>query len=91
VSHEAGVEANAGDVLMFDAMLYHRAGNNCSGRPRRGVNHVYGLPFLKPPISFPRALGGRFRDDPELARFLGYDTEPAGGPADWRNRRLEMV
>ena len=46
---------------MFDSMLFHRAGSNRSGRPRRGVNHVYGLPFLKPPISFPRALGGRFR------------------------------
>jgi hypothetical protein len=55
------------------------------------VNHVYGLPFLKPPISFPRALGGRFREDPELSRFLGYDTEPADGPADWRNRRLPVV
>jgi ectoine hydroxylase-related dioxygenase (phytanoyl-CoA dioxygenase family) len=90
-SHEFGVDAAAGDVLMFDAMLYHRAGSNRSGRPRRGVNHVYGLPFLKPPISFPRALGGRFREDPELSRFLGYDTEPADGPADWRNRRLSMV
>jgi ectoine hydroxylase-related dioxygenase (phytanoyl-CoA dioxygenase family) len=90
-SHEVGVEAEAGDVLVFDSMLYHRAGGNRSGRPRRGVNHVYGLPLLKPPISFARALGGRFRDDPELSRFLGYDTEPADGPADWRNRRLALV
>jgi ectoine hydroxylase-related dioxygenase (phytanoyl-CoA dioxygenase family) len=87
-AHERGIEAEPGDVLVFDSMLFHRAGTNRSDRPRRGVNNVYGLPFLKPPISLPRALGGRFRDDPDLGRFLGYDTEPADGPADWRNRRL---
>lgn len=90
-THERGIEAEAGDVLMFDSMLFHRAGTNRSGRPRRGVNNVYGLPFLKQPISLPRALSGRFRDDPELSRFLGYDTEPADGPADWRNRRLATI
>jgi len=91
LAHERGIETEAGDVLMFDSMVFHRAGTNRSGRPRRGVNNVYGLPFLKQPISLPRALGGRFHDDPDLARFLGYDTEPADSPADWRNRRLAGV
>jgi ectoine hydroxylase-related dioxygenase (phytanoyl-CoA dioxygenase family) len=91
LTHERGIEAEAGDVLVFDSMLFHRAGTNRSVRPRRGVNNVYGLPFLKQPISLPRALGGRFRDDPDLGRFLGYDTEPADGPADWRNRRLAAI
>jgi len=91
LAHERGIDAEAGDVLMFDSMLFHRAGSNRSGRPRRGVNNVYGLPFLKQPISLPRALGGRFREDPDLGRFLGYDTEPADGPGDWRSRRLATI
>jgi ectoine hydroxylase-related dioxygenase (phytanoyl-CoA dioxygenase family) len=87
-AHARGVVANAGDALVFDSMLFHRAGNNRSGRLRRGLNHVYALPFLKQQISFPRALQGRLADDPVLSRLLGYDSEPADNPLEWRQRRL---
>lgn len=88
LAHELGLTAEPGDALVFDSMLYHRAGANQSGRPRRGVNHVYALPFVKQPISLPRALAGRHGDDPRLRRLLGYDTEPAGSAFEWRARRL---
>jgi ectoine hydroxylase-related dioxygenase (phytanoyl-CoA dioxygenase family) len=87
-AHARGVSARAGDALVFDSMLFHRAGNNRSGRPRRGLNHVYALPFLKQQISFPRALQGRLAEDPVLGKLLGYDSEPGDSPLEWRRRRL---
>ena len=88
LTHQKGAAAEAGDALVFDSMLFHRAGDNRSVRPRRGLNHVYSLPFLKQPISLPRALNGRFSDDPFLRKFLGYESEPAGSAFEWRDRRL---
>ena len=55
-AHQIGMLASPETSLMFDSMLFHRAGANRSGRPRRGLNHVYSLPFLKQQISLPRAL-----------------------------------
>lgn len=40
-------------------------------------------------ISLPAALGGRYSDDPVLARLLGYDTLPAASVLEWRRRRLD--
>ena len=48
---EVAVEAPAGSFIVFDAMLFHRAGHNVSGAPRRAVNHVYGLPILAQQVS----------------------------------------
>ena len=79
--------ADAGSFLVFDSMLFHRAGANRSGSLRRAVNHVYSLPFIAQSISLPAALEGRHADDPALARLLGYDTDPARSANDWRERR----
>lgn len=90
-AHETIVNAKAGSVLIFDAMAYHRGGFNRSSGLRRGINHVFGLPFMKQQISFPKTLGGRYRDDPVLSRFLGYDTEPAESVLQWRTARLQAA
>ncbi len=90
-THQRGIVAEPGDALVFDSMLYHRAGTNRSGRARRGVNHVYALPFFNQQISLPRVLKGRFADDPKLRRLLGYDIEPAESAFEWRDRRLAKL
>lgn len=87
-SHETAIVARAGDALVFDAMLYHRAGNNRSAQVRRGLNHVYTLPFVKQQISFPQALKGQLREDPFLSKLLGYEGEPAATAFEWRRQRL---
>jgi ectoine hydroxylase-related dioxygenase (phytanoyl-CoA dioxygenase family) len=87
-THEVSVVAPAGAALVFDSLLFHRAGENRSAGLRRGLNQVYALPFLKQQISLPRALGGRYSEDPALRRFLGYDSEPGDSALEWRRRRL---
>jgi ectoine hydroxylase-related dioxygenase (phytanoyl-CoA dioxygenase family) len=86
-AHEITVNAKAGSALVFDGMTYHRGGFNRSTGLRRGVNHVFGLPFMKQQISFPKCLGGLYEDDPFLNKFLGYSTEPAESVLQWRRAR----
>src|SRR2546423_5436266 len=61
--HEHGIEARAGSAIVFDSMLFHRGGMNSSSSARRGLNHLYSLPFIKQQISLPQLLGGKYSDD----------------------------
>lgn len=90
-SLETPIEADPGAFIVFDSMLFHRAGVNRSGRPRRAVNQVFTVPIIAQQISLPAALQGRFGDDPELARLLGYEAAPAASVAEWRERRLARL
>lgn len=85
---DTSVSADPGSFIVFDSMVFHRAGDNRSGRPRRGVNHVFSTPIIAQQISLPEALNGRYAGDPALARLLGYDVAPARSVAAWRERRL---
>jgi ectoine hydroxylase-related dioxygenase (phytanoyl-CoA dioxygenase family) len=88
--HQLQVVAPAGAILVFDAMLFHRAGENTSRNLRRAVNHIYTLPLIKQQISFPKMLGGKFSDDPFLRKFLGYETETADSVQHWREFKLRQ-
>lgn len=77
------ITAPAGAAVIFNSLLFHRAGHNTSGALRRGVNHVYSAPFLKQQIDLPAAFGGRYADDPELAKLLGYTSRSPKSADDW--------
>jgi hypothetical protein len=85
---DTAVIAEPGSFIVFDSMVFHRAGENRSGRPRRAVNHVYTVPIVAQQISLPEALQGKYAGDPALARLLGYESAPAGSVTSWRERRL---
>jgi ectoine hydroxylase-related dioxygenase (phytanoyl-CoA dioxygenase family) len=89
--HQRIVEAPAGSIIVFDAMLYHRGGHNQSGRTRLGINHIFVLPLLKQQIDLPSALGGKFRDDPLLCRLLGYTSAPAASAYLWRKDKIDRA
>jgi ectoine hydroxylase-related dioxygenase (phytanoyl-CoA dioxygenase family) len=89
--HALQVKAKAGAILVFDAMLYHRTGENRGRASRRGVNHIYSLPLIKQQISFPKVLCGKYSDDPYLRKFFGYETETADSVDDWRRFKLGMA
>jgi hypothetical protein len=88
---DTSVEADAGSFIVFDSMLFHRAGTNTSMSPRRAVNQVFSVPIIAQQISLPSALGRRYADDPDLARLLGYEAAPAPSVVAWRERRLLRV
>ena len=74
---------------MFDAMVYHRAGENTSGKTRRAISQIYTMPMIKQQINLPRALGGKYSDNHFYAKFLGYERGTAGSVLEWRQVRME--
>lgn len=83
--------AAAGQFIVFNSMLYHRAGTNCSKKKRYAINQCYSLPFLKQQISLPSILAGRWSEDANLARFLGYESETPCNVVEWRKLRRERL
>jgi ectoine hydroxylase-related dioxygenase (phytanoyl-CoA dioxygenase family) len=86
-AHRVTAAAPAGSAIVFDAMLFHRAGSNRSQVMRRGVNHVYSTPIMKQNYDFPRALGERPGLDPALAQLLGYTCQVPADEKTWREQR----
>lgn len=84
-------DAKAGAAIMFDSMLFHRGGINRSQNIRRGVNHMYALPFVNQQINMPAMLGGKYSGDAFLSRFLGYQSVAEASVVSWRSKRLEKV
>jgi len=79
--------APAGSAIVFDSMLFHRAGANTSQITRRAVNHLYSTPILKQQYDFPRALEGRQALDPDVARLLGCTSQVPLDDRAWRKAR----
>lgn len=80
--------AKAGSVILFDSMLFHKAGYNSSTFIRRAINNVFVTPILKQQIDLPSALNGKYSNDEFLSKFLGYTSQPASSDIDWRNSKL---
>lgn len=88
--HERVLAAPPGTFLVLDAMLFHRAGRNVSGRPRRAVNHLIGRPFLGQQFDFAAMLGDRYAEDALLSRYLGYRWRPQPDVTSWRTQRMTV-
>lgn len=89
--HAVTAEAKAGSVIVFDSMLFHKAGYNSSNIIRRAVNHQYQIPLLKQFYDFPKALHGKFSEDKFLAQLLGYTSQVPLDDVEWRKKRLERL
>ncbi|NOR58649.1 MAG: phytanoyl-CoA dioxygenase family protein [Sulfurimonas sp.] len=87
--HAVTAVAKAGSVIVFDSMLFHKAGYNSSNIIRRAVNHQYQIPLLKQFYDFPKALNGKFSDDKFLAQLLGYTSQVPLDDIEWRKKRLD--
>lgn len=84
---EAQVIAPAGSFIILDGMVFHSGSVNRTAAPRRAINHVYTLPFIKQQIELPAILGDIYRDDPVLGRLLDYDNQSCGSVAAYYARR----
>lgn len=76
----------AGDALLFDARLWHCAGENRSGRPRRLIKTLYCSPWLRPQMDYARALRpeARGRLDERTLRLLGVGSAPPSSVRELR-------
>lgn len=83
--------ACAGSIVLFDSMVFHRAGINRSKRVRRGINHVVGAPILAQVIDIPRMLDDRAPADPLTADYLGFRWNPVPSVANWRRNKISVL
>lgn len=90
-SHTVSAVATAGSVIIFDSMLFHRAGANTSTNIRRAVNHMYTIPIMKQQYDFPK----HFKDAQDLGEntrtLLGVNSEVPLDEVAWRNERLQKL
>jgi len=86
--HSVTATAKAGSVIVFDSMLFHKAGYNSSNAIRRAINHQYQIPLMKQFYDFPKALDGQYSDDPFLAQLLGYTSQTPFDDIEWREQRI---
>lgn len=87
--HEVQIICEPGDAVIFDALVYHRAGVNRSGAVRRAINNLYTVPLIQQQINFSRMMNGRFADDPFLSGLLGYRWQTADSVIQWRQEHLQ--
>ncbi|CAG4999721.1 hypothetical protein DYBT9275_02288 [Dyadobacter sp. CECT 9275] len=85
------INAAPGSVILFDSMLFHRAGYNTSQQVRRGINHVYTKAIIRQQIDFPDLLGGRYSEDKFLNMLLGYGSPSVKSVEDFRTRRWNKI
>ena len=72
---EQSLEAKKGYFLLMDCMTYHSAGLNLTNRPRRAVNHLYSLPFIRQQLDLPSLLGKERKFPPATASLLNYGNQ----------------
>lgn len=80
-----------GGAIVFNAMLYHKAGSNKSNMIRRGLNTLYSIPLLKQQINLFTQLDGKHQNDEWLRSLLGYDSQVAETIQEWREIRFRRV
>jgi ectoine hydroxylase-related dioxygenase (phytanoyl-CoA dioxygenase family) len=83
--------ASAGSIVLFDSMVFHRAGINRSKLVRRGINHVVGAPILAQTIDIPRMMSNNAPADPLTADYLGFRWNPFASVANWRRNKITSL
>lgn len=84
-------QVHAGSLIIFDSMIYHKAGINYSDNFRYGINHMITLPFIKQQIDLPQILGEDYTDDLKLKRLLGYSSKEYKSINHLRNERIKKL
>ncbi len=79
------VVADAGQIIMFDSRIWHAAGTNRSGEPRRALTLTFSRPFFKPQFDYCRYLGDDYVATlaPALQQLLGYYARVPSTMDEW--------
>lgn len=85
------LDVPAGTAIVFDSMMFHRAGKNTSKIIRRAINHLYTIPIIKQQYDFPRALANKEELDPAVAQLLGFNSQTPVDDKAWRRSRYTRM
>ena len=82
------INAPAGSVIIFNSMLFHKAGFNYSNDTiRRGINQLYAKAFIAQQMNLPALLHGKYANDPVKKMIFGYQTQLATSVKEFRAMR----
>jgi Phytanoyl-CoA dioxygenase (PhyH) len=75
----------AGTLVLFNSNLWHAAGENRTGRPRRALTLTLTPPYIKQQCDYPRMLGydRAERFSSRLRQLLGYNARIPTGLEEW--------
>ncbi|MEZ4871162.1 MAG: phytanoyl-CoA dioxygenase family protein [Bdellovibrionales bacterium] len=82
--NEIQVHAKAGSLMVFDSLLWHRAGVNYTNNVRRGINHQFTKPFIKQQLDYPVIYKDKVDLESRLAQRLGMWTLPPKSVDEYR-------
>jgi Phytanoyl-CoA dioxygenase (PhyH) len=75
----------AGDIILFDSLLWHAAGVNHSNNVRRALTLTFTRPFQKQQLDYPRFIGWDKMDTlTDIAKqVLGYNSRVPSNLNEW--------
>jgi ectoine hydroxylase-related dioxygenase (phytanoyl-CoA dioxygenase family) len=82
-------DAAAGSMILFDSMVFHKAGRNVTDSNRIGINNMFTLPFIKQQIKYSTVLDKT--KDKKLNRILGFESREFLSVKEFRDYRLERI
>ncbi|MDF2189657.1 phytanoyl-CoA dioxygenase family protein [Paraflavitalea sp. CAU 1676] len=75
----------AGDIILFDSLVWHAAGKNITGNVRRALTLTFSRPFMKQQLDYPRAIGydrgEEFQE--EVRQIIGYNARVPANLDEW--------
>jgi ectoine hydroxylase-related dioxygenase (phytanoyl-CoA dioxygenase family) len=81
------IVAPAGSFVILDCMLFHCGGFNQTQSPRRAINHVYTIPFLKQQISLSKNILDSSGLAQQASDILGFSYVEPQTVAEYLERR----
>lgn len=72
-----------GSILLFNSNIWHSAGKNVTGKPRRAATLSFTKPFFKQQMDYPRLLGSDFPKNERLKQILGYNSRVPSSHDEW--------
>jgi ectoine hydroxylase-related dioxygenase (phytanoyl-CoA dioxygenase family) len=75
----------AGTIVLFDSNLWHSAGKNTDGSPRRALTLNFSRPFVKQQLDYPAYLGSAYRYSltESMRQVLGYNALQPKSLDEW--------
>lgn len=77
----------AGDIILFDSLLWHAAGKNTTSRVRRALTLTFTRPFMKQQLDYPRTIGYDRNNDEEFSeevrQVIGYNARVPVDLDEW--------
>ena len=87
--HKVQLEAKAGSALVFDAMIFHRAGRNTSDKSRVTMTNIYTYPFMKQQIDLPYSISDYIGNNEMKRKILGFENKTLPNVREFRKLRLD--